>query len=108
MWDMSLFVHIKKRSALISCIGNRRLDEWVNVDRFNFTTTPKESCKANSGVTHRTDQPDRKITRNQKRKHDEINHSSKVGHISYLLYSILSILLNYAVILCVYFKKYIN
>lgn len=56
---------------------NRRLDEWVTIDRFSFTSAPKENNKSSPGSTNRSDQPDRKITRNQKRKHDEINHASK-------------------------------
>lgn len=34
------------------------------------------------GVGDLGDQPERKITRNQKRKHDEINHVQKVGKFS--------------------------
>lgn len=34
------------------------------------------------GVGDLGDQPERKITRNQKRKHDEINHVQKVGTLS--------------------------
>lgn len=58
--------------------GNRRLDEWVFSDRFNFSALPKENSKNSHGVANRNDQPDRKITRNQKRKHDEINHSKVI------------------------------
>ncbi|XP_071039591.1 histone acetyltransferase KAT8 isoform X2 [Parasteatoda tepidariorum] len=56
---------------------NRRLDEWVGSDRFDFSSHNKEHEKNNLSLAHQTDQPDRKITRNQKRKHDEINHVQK-------------------------------
>ncbi|KAG8185553.1 hypothetical protein JTE90_017558 [Oedothorax gibbosus] len=55
---------------------NRRLDEWVDSDRFDFSYSNQDSIKNSHIATHR-DQPDRKITRNQKRKHDEINHVQK-------------------------------
>ncbi|GFR31645.1 hypothetical protein TNCT_161521 [Trichonephila clavata] len=55
---------------------NRRLDEWVESDRFDYSYSSKDSIKNNHNAAHR-DQPDRKITRNQKRKHDEINHVQK-------------------------------
>jgi histone acetyltransferase MYST1 len=66
---------------------NRRLDEWVKSDRIK-----EEADELPSGahVHHETDSlgqallggpdgagNDRKITRNQKRKHDEINHVQK-------------------------------
>ncbi|XP_054707919.1 histone acetyltransferase KAT8-like [Uloborus diversus] len=56
---------------------NRRLDEWVYSDRFDFTSSNKDNGKNIHNAAHRVDQPDRKITRNQKRKHDEINHVQK-------------------------------
>lgn len=62
----------------IYLLGNRRLDEWVTIDRIDFNSTPKENNKNNPGSANRSDQPDRKITRNQKRKHDEINHTPTV------------------------------
>ncbi|XP_035221173.1 histone acetyltransferase KAT8-like [Stegodyphus dumicola] len=56
---------------------NRRLDEWVLSDRFDLTSAGKDNGKIGYNASHRGDQPDRKITRNQKRKHDEINHVQK-------------------------------
>ncbi|CAL1265777.1 unnamed protein product [Larinioides sclopetarius] len=55
---------------------NRRLDEWVENDRFDYSYASKDSIKNSHNATNH-DQPDRKITRNQKRKHDEINHVQK-------------------------------
>ena len=66
---------------------NRRLDEWVGRDRFDLQRTngldnvkteqeqvkPGPICCPNDSI----DGTDRKITRNQKRKHDEINHIQK-------------------------------
>ena len=55
---------------------NRRLDEWVGIDRFEIGVQFDEhgnKIKTES-VNDLADGSDRKITRNQKRKHDEINH----------------------------------
>ena len=66
--------------------GNRRLDEWVPSSRFeslekccvdtyhNGLHLPVGLDLMNSG--------DRKVTRNQKRKHDAINHVQTVGAVS--------------------------
>ncbi|CAM6000131.1 unnamed protein product, partial [Sphagnum balticum] len=51
---------------------NRRLDEWVERDKFDVENENGEIV-----VNKVSSQPDRKITRNQKRKHDEINHVQK-------------------------------
>ncbi|MED6272747.1 K(lysine) acetyltransferase, partial [Ameca splendens] len=59
---------------------NRRLDEWVGKSRLALTKTVKDAVRKSSeigGVGDLCDQPERKITRNQKRKHDEINHVQK-------------------------------
>uniref|UniRef100_UPI00358E8365 histone acetyltransferase KAT8 n=1 Tax=Myxine glutinosa TaxID=7769 RepID=UPI00358E8365 len=59
---------------------NRRLDEWVGKHRLALTKTLKDAAQRGSvgfspGETGSV--PERKITRNQKRKHDEINHVQK-------------------------------
>ena len=46
---------------------NRRLDEWVTLDRIDH-------IKNGNHIINNDEQPERKLTRNQKRKHDEINH----------------------------------
>ncbi|XP_040919507.1 histone acetyltransferase KAT8 isoform X2 [Toxotes jaculatrix] len=59
---------------------NRRLDEWVGKARLALTKTVKDAVRKSTeigGVGDLGDQPERKITRNQKRKHDEINHVQK-------------------------------
>jgi len=63
---------------------NRRLDEWVSSDRFegnnNSNDKPKtdhELPKTIVSINDPMESSDRKITRNQKRKHDEINHVQK-------------------------------
>ncbi|XP_066147904.1 histone acetyltransferase KAT8 [Euwallacea fornicatus] len=66
---------------------NRRLDEWVPRGRimssqFNLTDAQKTSdikaWKERPVITDLlSDSSDRKITRNQKRRHDEINHIQK-------------------------------
>ena len=62
-------------------VVNRRLDEWVEPERIDC----KQRIEANHYnpetapvITELTEgASDRKITRNQKRKHDEINHVQK-------------------------------
>ncbi|XP_061065169.1 histone acetyltransferase KAT8 isoform X1 [Eubalaena glacialis] len=58
---------------------NRRLDEWVDKNRLALTKTVKDAVQKNSEkyLSELAEQPERKITRNQKRKHDEINHVQK-------------------------------
>jgi histone acetyltransferase MYST1 len=70
---------------------NRRLDEWVDKDRVDLTSGSKAKAAAEAQAKQTAaaisqspsvggtdaEQPDRKITRNQKRKHDEINHVQK-------------------------------
>lgn len=68
---------------------NRRLDEWVGLDRVDVSSGSKVKAEAEARAAKNAalsqisvdsvdaNQPDRKITRNQKRKHDEINHVQK-------------------------------
>lgn len=55
---------------------NRRLDEWVTLDRIDLNTRQsRDNAKPTFISTDQVLEDDtRKITRNQKRKHDEINH----------------------------------
>lgn len=55
---------------------NRRLDEWVPKERFDLSDHWSQRDKIQIGDPT-SEQSDRKITRNQKRKHDEINHIQK-------------------------------
>lgn len=59
------------------CLVNRRLDEWVTAERVDLQQT-EETSKAIGDEKTDVDGPERKLTRNQKRKHDEINHVQKV------------------------------
>jgi len=65
---------------------NRRLDEWVKSDRIKrqqdrdnsrVSTTPINADGDSLAIVGQDGSNDRKITRNQKRKHDEINHVQK-------------------------------
>ncbi|GJQ85917.1 mof, partial [Trypoxylus dichotomus] len=66
---------------------NRRLDEWVLRSRImisRFQLTEGQKIPGDKAWKNRTivsdllsDNTDRKITRNQKRRHDEINHIQK-------------------------------
>lgn len=68
--------------AMLWLTVNRRLDEWVEVERIDVSQRVEEPQNKDVATAHViTDLPDttdRKITRNQKRKHDEINHVQKV------------------------------
>ena len=54
---------------------NRRLDEWVLGERVMVSSAYDSMEQGENG--HELAESDRKITRNQKRKHDEINHVQK-------------------------------
>ncbi|EFX83058.1 males absent on the first-like protein [Daphnia pulex] len=61
---------------------NRRLDEWVSKEKIlstqvNINETHFSKGEKVSSLDLLLEQSDRKITRNQKRKHDEINHVQK-------------------------------
>ncbi|TRZ05068.1 hypothetical protein HGM15179_022039 [Zosterops borbonicus] len=57
---------------------NRRLDEWVDRNRLALSKSLKEAAqKSSEPFLGELAEPERKITRNQKRKHDEINHVQK-------------------------------
>ncbi|XP_075215478.1 males absent on the first [Lycorma delicatula] len=60
---------------------NRRLDEWVPRERImssRFDLSDQQQWKTSDrNSVDLLDQSDRKITRNQKRRHDEINHIQK-------------------------------
>lgn len=62
---------------------NRRLDEWVPRDRimssrFDMSERSWKNGDRSQNIDLLADSSDRKITRNQKRRHDEINHVQKV------------------------------
>uniref|UniRef100_A0A1B6CTY5 Chromo domain-containing protein n=1 Tax=Clastoptera arizonana TaxID=38151 RepID=A0A1B6CTY5_9HEMI len=61
---------------------NRRLDEWVPRVRImssRFDMSDHQWKNNERNTIELLDQSDRKITRNQKRRHDEINHIQKVN-----------------------------
>ncbi|XP_065669471.1 histone acetyltransferase KAT8 isoform X4 [Hydra vulgaris] len=84
-WQLSEIIHSRKQAdGLIEYYVhyqgcNRRLDEWVPQDRVDRTRPiPEQEIKPNVDlVLIEGENIDRKITRNQKRKHDEINHVQK-------------------------------
>ncbi|OXB70144.1 UNVERIFIED_CONTAM: hypothetical protein H355_014245, partial [Colinus virginianus] len=65
---------------------NRRLDEWVDRNRLALSKTLKDAVQKSSEqfLGEVPEQPERKITRNQKRKHDEINHVQKITKVKYV------------------------
>eukprot|EP00111_Clytia_hemisphaerica_P017818 TCONS_00052684-protein len=81
-WQLSEIIHSRKQpdgsiDYYVHYQGsNRRLDEWVPQDRVDRTRVIPES-ESKPIIDHPDGESDRKITRNQKRKHDEINHVQK-------------------------------
>lgn len=76
-----VFTDLLSTCFALSITVNRRLDEWVGKARLALTKTVKDAVRKSveeGGGGELVDQPERKITRNQKRKHDEINHVQKV------------------------------
>ena len=71
-------------------VVNRRLDEWVPLDRVDLNQRIEDNGPHGDTqivVTDLADSTDRKITRNQKRKHDEINHVQKVSQKPFQLHN---------------------
>ena len=63
---------------------NRRMDEWVTVERVDMERGPvEETPKESDFMLESLNGRERKVTRNLKRKHDEINHVQKVRFIRY-------------------------
>lgn len=78
----SLLPSSSPSSSFLLDAVNRRLDEWVGKARLALTKTVKDAVRKSTeigGVGDLCEQPERKITRNQKRKHDEINHVQKAS-----------------------------
>ena len=58
---------------------NRRMDEWVTVERVNMERGPvEETPKDTDLMLESLNGRERKVTRNLKGKHNEINHVQKV------------------------------
>ena len=65
------------------------MDEWVTVERVNVERGPvEETPKDTEFMLESLNGRERKVTRNLKRKHDEINHVQKVKctnvHVLYM------------------------
>lgn len=64
---------------------NRRLDEWVSQDRIDLSSRRHKEELHRGGILSAVtidstaDEDKRKLTRNQKRRHDEINHVQQVS-----------------------------
>ena len=72
----------KKPTFMHFYLVNRRLDEWVSDIRIDIfkTTITEEKAEEKSD----NEGPERKLTRNQKRKHDEINHVQKASYLRFV------------------------
>lgn len=83
-WVLSEIIHSRKQADgtvdyYVHYQGcNRRLDEWVPQSRVDKTKPiPEIDNKPVADFINIDGETERKITRNQKRKHDEINHVQK-------------------------------
>lgn len=83
-WQLSEIIHSRKQADgtvdyYVHYQGcNRRLDEWVPQSRVDKTKPiPEIDSKPVSEYTSIDGDSERTLTRNQKRKHDEINHVQK-------------------------------
>ena len=82
------YVHYKecKSTVHITCVDfpvcsllvNRRMDEWVNLERIAIDEGPIEEAPKEGTLLDKLNCRDRTVTRNIKRRHDEINHIQKV------------------------------
>ena len=64
-----------------SAAVNRRMDEWVSFSRIDVKRGPvEEGPKEVDYMLDSLNGRERKVTRNLKRKHDEINHVQKVRY----------------------------
>ena len=65
------------------------MDEWVSVSRIDLTKSQQEvQNQSRAEIASKSGSPkysERKITRNQKRKHDEINHVQQVLWTDFLM-----------------------
>ena len=59
---------------------NRRMDEWIPVSRIDMKRGVVEETPKEIDTMLELNGRERKVTRNLKRKHDEINHIQKVPH----------------------------
>lgn len=84
-WHPAEIIHIRsaeggKSEYYVHYHGfNRRLDEWVPMERVDLQQKD-ETQRVHIPIIEEKvdiDGPERKLTRNQKRKHDEINHVQK-------------------------------
>ena len=65
---------------IIFFLVNRRMDEWVSTDRINMSQGVIEDGNKDDPMLESLNGRERKVTRNLKRRHDEINHIQKVSN----------------------------
>ena len=71
--------------VLCVLIVNRRMDEWVRAACIESETSVNQDPAAIVGDHVQQEGSERKMTRNMKRRHDEINHVQKVRAHIYLI-----------------------
>ncbi|XP_022663547.1 histone acetyltransferase KAT8-like isoform X1 [Varroa jacobsoni] len=83
-WQSAEIIQVRKTAAgdeyeyYVHYKGfNRRLDEWIERDRISVSAAEISEADIVPNPVDPMEQSDRKITRNQKRRHDEINHVQK-------------------------------
>ena len=77
--SLSLTLSLSLSLSLFLSSVNRRMDEWVYPDRIDICRgSVDEAPKERDTMLEAVNGRERKVTRNLKRKHDEINHIQKV------------------------------
>lgn len=66
---------------LLFSIVNRRMDEWVELERVNMVQGTIDEGTKDSSLLDSFNGRERKVTRKLKRRHDEINHVQKVREL---------------------------
>ena len=73
-----MFQTLYNYSYALFCIVNRRMDEWVGSERIALEEGPIEEAPKEDNLLDSLNGRERTVTRNIKRRHDEINHIQKV------------------------------
>ena len=76
--ELATDIYIYLKFLVSFVLVNRRMDEWVSIERIDLLSGPVEEPAKELDAMLDLNGRERKVTRNLKRKHDEINHVQKV------------------------------
>ena len=77
---VNIIICIITYTYILFFLVNRRMDEWVSIDRINMSQGIIEDGNKDDPMLESLNGRERKVTRNLKRRHDEINHIQKVRY----------------------------